>query len=145
MRDAVDKRLKQGLQAEFVEQDDPTLQAARTEIDKYFAATLKVFDIPLLMVGSDFQKSVWQALLEVPYGETSSYLELSRRIGNVKAVRAVAAANGANAMSLIIPCHRFIGSNGDLVGYGGGLPLKKRLLNLEQGACLKNVTADLFG
>ena len=115
MRDAVDKRLKQGLQAEFVEQDDPTLQAARTEIDKYFSATLKVFDIPLLMVGSDFQKSVWQALLEVPYGETSSYLELSRRIGNVKAVRAVAAANGANAISLIIPCHRIIGSNGDLV------------------------------
>jgi len=144
MRAAVDKRLKKGLQAAFVEQDDTILQAVRVQIDEYFTGTRKVFDVPFLMVGSDFQKSVWQALLEVPYGETSSYLELSKRIDNVKAVRAVAAANGANAMSLIIPCHRIIGSNGDLVGYGGGLPLKKRLLHLEQGTDSKNITCDLF-
>lgn len=144
MRGAVDKRIKQGLGAEFVEADDPILQATRAQIDEYFAGTRKTFNIPLLMVGSDFQKSVWNALLEVPYGETSSYLQLSKRIDKVKAVRAVAAANGANAMSLIIPCHRIIGSNGDLVGYGGGLPLKKRLLKLEQGTDPINITADLF-
>jgi methylated-DNA-[protein]-cysteine S-methyltransferase len=144
MRAAVDQRLKKGLEAEFVEQDDATLQAARVQIEDYFCGTRKLFDIPLLMVGSDFQKTVWQALLEIPYGETSSYLQLSKRIGNAKAVRAVAAANGANAISLIIPCHRIIGSNGALVGYGGGLPLKKRLLHLEQGADPRNITSDLF-
>ena len=121
MRGAVDKRIKRGLGAEFVEEDDPILQAARVQIDEYFAGIRETFNIPLLMVGSDFQKSVWKALLEVPYGETISYLQLSQCIDNVKAIRAVAAANGANAISLIIPCHRIIGSNGDLVGYGGVL------------------------
>jgi len=145
MRNAVDRRLKQGLDADYVEQDDPILQTVRVQIDEYLSGTRRLFDIPLLMVGSDFQKSVWNTLLDVPYGQTSSYLELSKKIGNTKAVRAVAAANGANAISLIIPCHRIIGSNGDLVGYGGGLPLKKRLLKLEQGVEPTFVTADLFG
>lgn len=145
MRGVVDKRIKRGLGAEFVEEDDPILQAARVQIDEYFAGIRETFNIPLLMVGSDFQKSVWKALLEVPYGETISYLQSSQCIDNVKAIRAVAAANGANAISLIIPCHRIIGSNGDLVGYGGGLPLKKRLLYLEQGTDPVNITADLFG
>ena len=85
----------------------------------------------------------------MPYGATSSYLELSQKVDNVKAVRAVAAANGANGMALIIPCHRIIGANGDLVGYGGGLPLKKRLLALEQGPGSEQqpqfITGDLFG
>ena len=124
MRGAVDKRIKQGLQAEFVDRDDWVLQAARSQLDEYLAGNRKVFDLPLLLVGSDFQQSVWRALIEVPYGETSSYLQLSQRIGNTKAVRAVASANGANAIAIIVPCHRIIGSNGDLVGYGGGLPLK---------------------
>jgi len=83
------------------------------------------------MLGSDFQKSVWKALLEIPYGKTASYLELAKKIGNEKAVRAVANANGANAIGIIIPCHRIIGSDGSLTGYGGGLPLKKKLLELE--------------
>lgn len=144
MRGAVDKRIKQGLQAEFVDRDDWVLQAARSQLDEYLAGNRKVFDLPLLLVGSDFQQSVWRALIEVPYGETSSYLQLSQRIGNTKAVRAVASANGANAIAIIVPCHRIIGSNGDLVGYGGGLPLKKRLLTLEQGADPINITADLF-
>jgi methylated-DNA-[protein]-cysteine S-methyltransferase len=145
MRGGVDKRVKQGLDAEYVEQDDSTLQSVRVQIDEYFSGTRRLFDIALLMVGSDFQKLVWNTLLDVSYGQTSSYLELSKKIGNAKAVRAVAAANGANAMSLIIPCYRIIGSNADLVGYGGGLPLKKRLLKLEQGVEPRFATADLFG
>jgi len=84
------------------------------------------------MVGTDFQKRVWEALLRVPFGTTSTYLQLAKNIKNEKAVRAVAAANGANSMSIIIPCHRIIGSNGKLVGYAGGLPIKKQLLKLEQ-------------
>lgn len=149
MRATVDRRLEQGLDAEFVELDNELLQASRQQIDEYLLGDRKQFDLPLLMVGSEFQKQVWRALLTVAYGETSSYLELSHRIDNVKAVRAVASANGANAIALIIPCHRIIGANGDLVGYGGGLPLKKRLLALEQGAGSAQqrqfVTGDLFG
>jgi methylated-DNA-[protein]-cysteine S-methyltransferase len=84
------------------------------------------------MVGTDFQKSVWEALMKIPYGKTASYLDIAKFINKKKAVRAVASANGANSISLIIPCHRIIGSNGELVGYGGGVPVKKRLLKIEQ-------------
>ena len=145
MRGTIDKRLQKGLGAEFVERDNDILQMARTQIDQYFLGSRQDFDLPLLLVGSDFQKSVWNGLMQVPYGSTSSYLELARQVDQVKAVRPVAAANGANAIAIIIPCHRIIGSNGYLVGYGGGLPLKKRLLKLEQGATAKYSTGDLFG
>ena len=84
-----------------------------------------------MLAGTDFQKTVWQSLLQIPYGKTMTYLDLSRNMGNEKAIRAIASANGANAISIIIPCHRIIGSNGELVGYAGGLPTKKRLLQLE--------------
>ena len=83
------------------------------------------------MVGTEFQKSVWEELLKIPYGQTASYLELSRAIGNEKAVRAVANANGANAIGIIIPCHRIIGSDGSLTGYAGGLDVKRKLLEIE--------------
>lgn len=132
MRMTVDNRIKNGLNAEYVEQNDKILEKTRNQLDEYLNADRKIFDIPLLIVGSDFQKKVWCALLQVPYGATLSYLQLARNINNQKAVRAVAAANGANSMSIIIACHRIIGSNGELTGYGGGLPVKKRLLNLEQ-------------
>ena len=145
MRGAIDKRLQKGLGAEFVERDDDILQMARTQIDEYFLGSRQEFELPLLLVGSDFQKSVWNGLMQIPYGSTSSYLDLARQVDQVKAIRPVAAANGANAIAIIIPCHRIIGSNGDLVGYGGGLPLKKRLLKLEQGATAKYSTGDLFG
>lgn len=131
MRTAVDNRLKNGLKAEFVEQDDALLTRTKAQLDEYLNEERREFDIPLLMVGTKFQKKVWTALMRVPYGTTSSYLKLAQEIGNPKAVRAVAGANGANAIGLIIPCHRIIGSNGELVGYGGGLPVKKRLLKLE--------------
>ena len=131
-RKAVDDRIKKGLNAEYVEMDDEVLQKTRVQLDEYFDLKRKEFDIPLLTVGTDFQKSVWIALTDVEYGTTSTYLQLAKDIGNEKAVRAVANANGANSISIIIPCHRIIGTNGELTGYAGGLPLKNQLLKLEQ-------------
>ncbi len=132
MRKTVDDRIKNGLSANFVEHDDEILEKTRKQLDEYLNGNRKEFDIPLLTVGTDFQKSVWDALIKVPYGTTSTYLQLAKNINNEKAVRAVANANGANSIGVIIPCHRIIGSDGKLVGYGGGLPVKKRLLKLEQ-------------
>ncbi len=132
MRSTVDNRLKKELNAEYLEQDNSILKETRKQIDEYLIGERVEFEIPILMVGSDFQKQVWNALINVKYGEIASYLDLAKSIGNEKAVRAVASANGANSIGLIIPCHRIIGSNGELVGYGGGLPIKKRLLNLEK-------------
>jgi methylated-DNA-[protein]-cysteine S-methyltransferase len=131
MRKSVDDRIKKLLDADYIEADDEVLKETRKQIDEYFIMQRQEFTLPLLMVGTEFQKSVWNALLKIPYGKTASYLELSKIIGNEKAVRAVANANGANAIALIIPCHRIIGTNGKLTGYGGGLPLKKKLLDLE--------------
>ncbi|MBT3323027.1 MAG: methylated-DNA--[protein]-cysteine S-methyltransferase [Anaerolineae bacterium] len=132
MRTTVDNRIQKGLNAEFVEKDDPVLEKTREELDEYLNSERKEFNIPLLLVGSEFQKKVWNALIKVPYGRSSTYLALAKEINNEKAVRAVANANGANAIGIIIPCHRIIGSDGKLVGYGGGLPVKKRLLKLEK-------------
>jgi len=131
MRESVDRRLTSALNAEYIEVYDEVLQETRKQLDAYLKGERKVFNIPLLMVGSEFQKSVWRALIEIPYGETLSYLDLAKNIGNEKAVRAVANANGANAIGIIIPCHRVIGTNGKLTGYAGGLPLKKKLLDIE--------------
>lgn len=132
MRTTVDNRLKAWLKAEFLEQDCAIIIKAKEQIDEYLAGIRKEFDIPLLMIGTDFQKSVWSALIKVSYGSTSTYLQLAKNINNEKAVRAVASANGANAIALAVPCHRIIESSGDLGGYGGGLTIKKRLLELEQ-------------
>jgi methylated-DNA-[protein]-cysteine S-methyltransferase len=101
------------------------------QLHSYFAGERKNFELNLLPQGTDFQKTVWTALREIPYGETISYKELAEMIGKPKAVRAVGAANGANPIPIIIPCHRVIGNDGSLTGFGGGLPLKKRLLQLE--------------
>ncbi|MEZ7973616.1 MAG: methylated-DNA--[protein]-cysteine S-methyltransferase [SAR324 cluster bacterium] len=132
MRRVVDDRLKRGLKADFIEEDSDIIEKTRTELDEYFQEKRQEFNIPIQMVGTDFQKSVWNALLKVTYGTTSSYLQLAKKINNEKAVRAVAGANGANAIAIIIPCHRIIGSSGELVGYAGGLTTKKYLLTLEQ-------------
>ena len=132
MRRVVDDRLKRGLKADFIEEDGDIIEKTRTELDEYFQEKRQEFNIPIQMVGTDFQKSVWNALLKVTYGTTSSYLQLAKKINNEKAVRAVAGANGANAIAIIIPCHRIIGSSGELVGYAGGLTTKKYLLTLEQ-------------
>lgn len=102
------------------------------ELNAYFSGSLKTFSIPLDIVGTDFQKSVWHELQKIPYGSTLSYSEQAHNLGKPKAVRAVAAANSQNKISLIIPCHRVIGKNGSLTGYAGGLSRKQFLLNLEQ-------------
>lgn len=132
MRTTVDKRIQTGLGAVYIEKDNDVLKETRKQIDEYLEGERKEFTIPLLTIGTDFQKAVWDALAEVKYGETASYLDLAKEVGNEKAVRAVASANGANAIGLIIPCHRIIGSDGKLVGYAGGLPAKKQLLKLEK-------------
>jgi methylated-DNA-[protein]-cysteine S-methyltransferase len=109
------------------------LKNVRKELDQYFAGRLKQFSTPVAFTGTQFQNGVWQELRRIPYGETISYLELARRIDNLKAVRAVGMANGANPIAIIVPCHRVIGSNGSLTGFGGGLPTKRALLELEKG------------
>lgn len=130
-RKLIDQRIQKVLKAEYIEQYSEVIDQTIKQLDEYFAGKRKVFDIPLLMIGTDFQKSVWEALIQIPYGKTSSYLELSQSIGNEKAVRAVANAIGANAISILVPCHRIIGSDGSLTGYAGGLEAKKKLLGLE--------------
>ena len=109
---------------------------ADSQLTEYFEGTRKEFNLPLKMTGTDFQKSVWEALLTIPYGETRSYKEIAVQIGNEKACRAVGMANNRNPIAIIVPCHRVIGHNGTLVGYGGGLELKQRLLDLEQEGTL---------
>lgn len=136
MRATVDNRLKKQLKAEFIEQSNPLIEATITQLEEYFLGQRSEFDLPLLLVGTDFQQSVWRALTQVKYGNTASYLDLAQAINNEGAVRAVGTANGANALAIIVPCHRIIGRHGELVGYGGGLPLKKRLLELEQNLFL---------
>ncbi len=115
--------------------DSPCLAGARQQIDAYFAGTLTVFDLPLDLRGTDFQRRVWAQLLAVPFGQTATYLEIALALENPQAVRAVGAANGQNPVSIVVPCHRIIGSNGKLVGYGGGLWRKEWLLRHE-GALL---------
>ncbi len=137
MRSAIDNRIKKGLDADFIEETSDIIEKTKTQLTEYFKATRNSFDIDLLFVGTDFQKSVWNALIKIPFGKTNSYLQLSKNLHNVKAIRAVASANGANAISILVPCHRIIGSDGKLVGYAGGLSAKKKLLKLE-GALVEN-------
>ena len=117
--------------AEFEIGTSDVIEKAARQLDEFFAGKRKEFDVPLLFVGTDFQKTVWSELLKIPFGKTVSYGEMAQRIGMPKAVRAVANANGANSMSIFAPCHRVIGSDRSLTGYGGGLPAKKFLLELE--------------
>ena len=132
MRKVIGARIKKGLDAEFAEQDDEILERARKQLDEYLDRNRKEFEIPLLLVGTCFQKSVWNALVSVPYGATSTYLQIAEDVGKGKAARAAGNANRANAIGITVPCHRIIGSDGKLVGCGDGLSLRKRLLELEQ-------------
>lgn len=113
--------------------DHPILIEAERQLSDYFAGVLKVFTVPLDFQGTAFQKSVWHALLTIPFGETRSYGEIARQIGRPSAFRAVGAANGKNPISIIAPCHRVIGSTGALTGFAGGLDAKRHLLELERG------------
>jgi methylated-DNA-[protein]-cysteine S-methyltransferase len=116
------------------ERHDRAFDDVATQLTAYFEGRRRAFELPLAPEGTPFQMRVWNALLEIPYGETISYGELAARIGDRSASRAVGLANGSNPLPIVIPCHRVIGSNGKLTGYGGGLPIKERLLALERGA-----------
>ncbi len=111
--------------------NDSAFRDVRNALGQYFGGRSKTFDLPLELRGTEFQKGVWRALLRIPFGETTTYGDLARRLGKPDAVRAVGAANGANPIPIVIPCHRVIGSNGSLVGFGGGLPVKRWLLDHE--------------
>lgn len=111
--------------------DDDRLASVRTQIDEYFAGRRQRFDVALDLEGTPFQKTVWTALCDIGFGETSSYGELARRIGNPNAMRAVGLANGRNPVAIIVPCHRVIGADGSMTGYGGGVERKRFLLELE--------------
>ncbi len=118
--------------AELIEQTHhPILLATQKQLSEYFAGKRQQFDLPLDFEGTEFQQKVWQALLTIPFGETRSYRDIAEQVGNVKAVRAVGAANGKNPISIIAPCHRVVGTNGKLVGFAGGLDNKEILLKLE--------------
>lgn len=118
-------------------------RAAIAQLDEYFAGGRRRFDLPLAPRGTDFQRRVWRALSDIPYGKTISYGELARRIGKPSASRAVGLANGANPLPIVVPCHRVIGSDGSLTGYGGGIDRKRFLLDLEQGAAVQAVLPGL--
>jgi methylated-DNA-[protein]-cysteine S-methyltransferase len=113
------------------EHDDDALKYATVQLRSYFAGKRRDFDLPLAPRGTEFQLAVWNALRQIPYGGTTTYAELARTIGRPSAVRAVGAANGANPIPIVIPCHRVIGSSGSLTGFGGGLPTKRWLLEHE--------------
>ena len=114
---------------------DDALPEATRQLGEYFAGQRDAFDLPLAPTGTDFQRQVWGALAEIPYGETRSYGDIARAIGKPSASRAVGAANGRNPLSIIVPCHRVIGQSGSLTGYAGGLPIKQALLKLEGIEC----------
>ena len=111
--------------------DNEVLQATEAQLGEYFAGARRDFDLPLSPQGTDFQLQVWRELARIPFGATISYAQLAQRIGNPEAVRAVGAANGRNPLPIVLPCHRVIGADGALVGFGGGLPTKQFLLRLE--------------
>ena len=130
------RRLVRMLGAEFREELSEVLLRTKRQLDEYFAGRRTSFDIPLLMMGTDFQKRVWHALLEIPFGETRTYKEIAMRVNNLRGVRAVAQAIGANGIGIFIPCHRVVGSNNTLTGFAGGLEAKRILLERERGRAL---------
>lgn len=143
MGNVIDSRIQKGLRTTYSEENSDVVQEAICQLGEYFNRERRHFDVPLLPIGTEFQKSVWNELLQISYGSTETYLGLSKRLNNTAAIRAVAAANGANAISIFIPCHRIIGSGGQLVGYAGGLQAKKRLLALESHAHMLELDFDI--
>lgn len=126
-----DKANRVPLQEMWEDNNHPVLIETAQQLSEYFSGKRKSFSLPLDFRGTDFQKKVWEALLTIPFGETRSYAQIAQQVGSPKAVRAVGAANGKNPISIIAPCHRVIGSNGDLTGFAGGLAAKTLLLSLE--------------
>lgn len=137
--DSVYSRLSGRLKVKPTRGSTPLLERAVRELDEYFSWRRTEFDLPVMLVGTEFQKTVWEALAGIPYGVTESYGALAVRIGRPSSVRAVANAVGANPISIIVPCHRVIGSDGSLTGYAGGLAAKRRLLALEKDISSQNL------
>lgn len=123
-------KMRRDPERDWIYKETPFAEARR-QLSEYFAGNRKAFDLPLAVAGTEFQRRVLDELMRIPYGETVSYADVARRIGRPKAVRAVGAANGYNPLPIVIPCHRVIGSSGDLTGFGGGLETKRTLLRLE--------------
>ncbi|MGB9975480.1 methylated-DNA--[protein]-cysteine S-methyltransferase [Thermovenabulum sp.] len=121
------------LSPSFINKDDGVIKRAKEELYLYFKKSLKKFDLPLLLLGTEFQKKVWEELLKIPYGELRSYKDIAENIGIPEGARAVGQANNKNPIPIVVPCHRVIGKRGELVGYGGGLNIKKYLIELEKG------------
>ncbi len=124
--------LKKSFQAELVQESHPLLTNLAAELDRYFKGELTFFQSPVIYTGTDFQKRVWASLNDIPFGSTRTYKEQSEILGDVRAIRAVASANGKNKLAIIVPCHRVIGTNGNLTGYAGGIERKRFLLELER-------------
>jgi len=131
-RERVAGRLRRIIGADFGKGRTPVIDLAVAQLEEYFAGERTLFAVPLLFVGTEFQKNVWKELLTIPYGRTVSYADVASGIGCPRSVRAVANANGANALSIFAPCHRVIGTDGSLTGYAGGLAAKQYLLRLER-------------
>lgn len=130
-RASVQKRIDRFLKGPYENRPDALLDRTEAELREYWEGKRRTFELPLLFLGTDFQKDVWNALLDIPWGETVSYGDLAGRIGRPKAVRAVGVAVGENPFSIIVPCHRVIGKDGSITGYGGGLDAKRMLLGIE--------------
>ncbi|MBT3174910.1 MAG: methylated-DNA--[protein]-cysteine S-methyltransferase [Lentimicrobiaceae bacterium] len=131
MRSTIDKRTRIFFGSDYVENLTPVIGETIKQLEQYFNGERKEFELPLNFAGTPFQVEVWEQLLKIPWGETATYQDISNDIGNPDATRAVASTNGANSIAIIVPCHRVIGSNKKLVGYAGGLNVKKKLLKLE--------------
>lgn len=124
-------KLAESLKAQFVEEENRHLNQLKEELTLYFDKTLQEFTVPLVLTGTDFQQKVFKSLIKIPYGKTSTYKNQAIILGDLKAIRAVAAANGLNKIAVVVPCHRIIGSDGSMIGYAGGIHRKEALLKLE--------------
>lgn len=142
--DTIMNRIEKHMGCSFTPGEHPHFEILKQQAGEYFTGERKDFDLTLHLVGSPFQVSVWKLLMQIPYAETRSYKKQSIMLGNEKAIRAVAGANGENGIAIIVPCHRVIGENGSLVGYGGGLPKKQWLLDHERKHSGKTGQLGLF-
>lgn len=144
MMPQIQKRITTYLSDDFQQEEHAHFALLRSQLDEYFTGGRQEFDLPLVFTGTDFQNKVWQALLAIPYGVTRSYMQQTKVLGDEKAIRAVARANGENCLAIIVPCHRIVGSDGSLTGYAGGLRNKKWLLDHEAKHSGSAIQSSLF-
>lgn len=144
MMPVIRRRLTTFLQDDFSNGNHRHIDALQHQLDEYFSGDRKIFQLPLIFLGTEFQQRVWQALTDIPYGETRSYLQQSKVLGDEKAIRAVARANGENCIAILVPCHRVLGSDGSLTGYAGGLKAKKWLLEHEACFSGRSLQQEIF-